>query len=91
MRRVPLRVLPLLPVVESAMEIPCREPPDSSPPPFWPPPSCLPSAEGDDRRDAADPLYRPLSNFKASGDKVRIAPEHYSAVRVNLGAAPAPS
>ena len=36
---------------------------------------------------AADPMYRPLSNFKASGDKVRIAPDHYSAVRVNLGRA----
>ena len=36
---------------------------------------------------AADPLYRPLSNFKPSGDKVRIAPEHYSAVRVDLGRA----
>ena len=36
---------------------------------------------------AADPLYRPLSNFKPSGDQVRIAPEHYSAVRVDLGQA----
>jgi len=36
---------------------------------------------------AADPMYRPLSSFKASGDKVRIAPDHYSAVRVDLGRA----
>ena len=36
---------------------------------------------------AADPLYRPLSDFKASGEKVRITPEHYSAVRVDLGRA----
>ena len=36
---------------------------------------------------AADPLYRPLSNFKLSGDKVRIAPERYSAVRVDLAQA----
>jgi hypothetical protein len=36
---------------------------------------------------AADPMYRPLSNFKPSGDKVRVAPDHYSAVRVDLGRA----
>ena len=36
---------------------------------------------------AADPMYRPLSNFKASGDKVRVAPDHYSAVRIDLGRA----
>ena len=32
-------------------------------------------------------MYRPLSNFKPSGDKVRIEPEAYSAVRVDLGRA----
>ena len=36
---------------------------------------------------AADPLYRPLSNYELSGDKVRIAPDAYSAVRVDLGKA----
>ena len=38
---------------------------------------------------AADPLYRPLSHYELSGDKVRIAPDHYSAVRVDLGQAKA--
>ncbi|HET9419630.1 MAG TPA: M12 family metallo-peptidase [Nocardioides sp.] len=36
---------------------------------------------------AADPMYRPLSDFAPSGDRVRIAPDHYSAVRVDLGRA----
>ncbi len=36
---------------------------------------------------AADPLYRPLANYQVSGDKVRIAPDHFSAVRVDLGKA----
>lgn len=36
---------------------------------------------------AADPLYRPLSKYTVSGDKVRVAPDRYSAVRVDLGKA----
>ena len=36
---------------------------------------------------ADDALYRPLSGFKPSGGKVRIAPDRYSAVRVDLGRA----
>ncbi len=36
---------------------------------------------------AADPLYRPLANYELSGDKVRVEPDHYSAVRVDLGQA----
>jgi hypothetical protein len=36
---------------------------------------------------AADPLYRPLSNFELSGDNVRITPDRYAAVRIDLAQA----
>ena len=35
---------------------------------------------------APDPTFRPLAGFKPSGDKVRVAPLRYSAVRVDLAA-----
>ncbi|MEO9324241.1 reprolysin-like metallopeptidase [Nocardioides sp. C4-1] len=33
---------------------------------------------------AADPVFRPVPSFKPSGDKVRVAPSRFSAVRVDL-------
>jgi hypothetical protein len=33
---------------------------------------------------AADPAFRPVSGFKPSGDKVRVSPERYTALRVDL-------
>ncbi|WP_139977496.1 M12 family metallo-peptidase [Nocardioides litoris] len=34
----------------------------------------------------ADPTYKPVTGFTPRGDKVRVHPERYSAVRVDLGA-----
>jgi hypothetical protein len=44
----------------------------------------LPAAISATSSSAADPAFRPLSGFKPSGDKVRVSPERFTALRVDL-------
>ncbi len=45
----------------------------------------LPSVSSSSAAPPADPAFRPLEGFKPQGDKIRVAPSRYSAVRVDLG------
>ncbi|MCW2815032.1 MAG: hypothetical protein JWN84_2487 [Nocardioides sp.] len=45
----------------------------------------VPAMTSSSAAPAADPTFRPLDGFRPTGDKVRVAPERFAAVRVDLG------